>query len=97
MGPLADRDLGKELPLFDQTGDDTSSVLDLSWFDVVLPSRRAIKRLREKLTLKAQEQGKTLVPPNFISVGALSSRLVRMPKQAALDFEQSLAWSSVFC
>lgn len=69
--------------------------VDLSSIDVVLPSSRAISRLRERLELTALENGRLYEPPRFYLVGRLSSLLYRRPAQWASDFEQTLAWARV--
>ncbi len=69
--------------------------LDLSSLDVVLPSSRALSRLREKLQFAAHASGREYRPPRFNLVGRLPSLLYRRPAEWATDFEQILAWARV--
>ncbi|WP_146577504.1 PD-(D/E)XK nuclease family protein [Neorhodopirellula pilleata] len=89
-------------PLFDgiDTGesdgvDASAGAVDLSGFDVVLPSSRAVDRLREKLVTIASESNQAYLPPRFYLVGRLPSLLYRRPAEWATDFEQTLAWARV--
>ncbi len=77
------------------TGGDDAAMLDLSSLDVVLPSSRAVYRLRERLSLAAQTSGRDYRPPRFFLVGRLPSLLYRRPAAWASDFEQTLAWARV--
>lgn len=81
--------------LIDQASLDASAPLDLSSLDVVLPSSRAVARLREKLGSMAQSTGRDFRPPRFYLVGRLPSLLYARPAERASDFEQILAWARV--
>lgn len=81
--------------LVDQASDDASSSLDLSLLDVVLPSSRAVVRLREKMREMARSTGREFQPPRFYLVGRLPSLLYARPAEWASDFEQILAWARV--
>lgn len=73
--------------------------LDLSGYDVVLPSSRAIHRLQQILSSRTSEattdQPSHYQPPRFYLVGRLASLLYRRPAEWATDFEQTLAWARV--
>ncbi|MBB3205336.1 hypothetical protein FHS27_001136 [Rhodopirellula rubra] len=76
-------------------GDGASNAIDLSSIDLVLPSSRAVSRLKEKLLMAAQAAGRAYRPPRFYLVGRLPSLLYRRPAEWASDFEQTLAWARV--
>ncbi|WP_146394341.1 PD-(D/E)XK nuclease family protein [Allorhodopirellula solitaria] len=81
--------------LIEQRGTGSSAALDLSGWDVVLPSSRAITRLREKLAEAARANRCEYRSPRFYLVGQLPGLLYRRPAEWATDFEQSLAWARV--
>lgn len=90
------------LPLFasppqsDESGGNEEALpIDLSGMDVVLPSSRAIHRLREKLMVTARTLGREYRGPRFFLVGRLPSLLYRRPAEWATDFEETLAWARV--
>ncbi|WP_404310539.1 PD-(D/E)XK nuclease family protein [Neorhodopirellula lusitana] len=90
------------MPLFDLANDESDTAnadapgkFDLSGFDIVLPSSRAVARLQELLVQKATERGIAYQPPRFYLVGRLPSLLYRRPAEWASDLEQTLAWSRV--
>lgn len=88
-----------QLSLFgDETLDPASAAVskwDLSDIDVILPSSRAVDRLREILLDRADTEGAKYQPPRFYLVGRLPSLLYRRPAEWASDFEQTLAWARV--
>lgn len=90
-----------DLPLFadiDSGSADNGSAsrrIDLSDYDVILPSSRAVTRLQEILSKRAADLQSDYQPPRFYLVGRLASLLYRRPAQWATDFEQTLAWARV--
>lgn len=99
MSTSGQEDDAGQMSLFgDETLDPASapdSKWDLSDIDVILPSSRAVDRLREILRDRADVEGVRYKPPRFYLVGRLPSLLYRRPAEWASDFEQTLAWARV--
>ena len=95
-------DQGKDAGQLSLFGDETLaptaktvSNWDLSDIDLILPSSRAVDRLREILLDLADAKGAKYQPPRFYLVGRLPNLLYRRPAEWASDFEQTLAWARV--
>ena len=70
-------------------------VWDLSSLLCVLPTRRAADRLRTLLGWASESAKFQLVMPEVITIGELPEQLYQPPRNIALDFEQTLAWTQV--
>ena len=73
----------------------TASDWDLSTCTIVLPGRRAGRRLSELLRQRAAEHNVRLKPPNITTSGELPERLYNPTEKLASELEQTLAWCSV--
>lgn len=71
------------------------SSVDMSNAIVVLPGRRAARRLLEILVEGAQERGLLLSPPTLETVGQLPEHLYRAKRPFASNLTQQLAWAHV--
>jgi len=71
------------------------SVADMSNAIVVLPGRRAARRLLEILVEQAERHGLLLSPPTLETVGRLPEHLYRAKHPFAIDLTQQLAWARV--
>jgi hypothetical protein len=69
------------------------SAWDLSRVIVVMPGKRAGRRLLELLVFSAQDERLQLTPPNIITEGRLPELLYCPQKPFADDLTQDLAWS----
>ncbi len=67
---------------------------DLRDLLIILPSSLAKRRLRERLTLRAEAEGKVFYPPKIETVGDLPEHLYHAKFPFASDFVQILAWCS---
>jgi RecB family exonuclease len=68
---------------------------DMSGAIVVLPGRRAGRRLLEILVEHAEQHDLVLAPPLIETVGRVPEQLYRPKRPFATDFVQQLAWSAV--
>lgn len=73
----------------------TGLELDLSQAIVVVPGRRAGRRLDELLVLHAQQQQVRLTPPQVVTLGSLPELLYPLQRPLASDLVQQLAWAKV--
>ncbi len=71
------------------------SVADMSDAIVVLPGRRAARRLLEILVEQAERQGLLFSPPALETVGRLPEHLYHAKRPFAGDLAQHLAWARV--
>ena len=69
------------------------SVADLRRATIVLPGRRARRRLIELLLDEAEGRGATLIPPEATTVGGLPELLHTSPKPFADEVTSRRAWS----
>lgn len=69
------------------------TVADLRPATVVLPGRRALRRIIELLLDEAEARGATLIPPATTTVGKLPALLVSSPLPIADDVVSRRAWS----
>jgi ATP-dependent exoDNAse (exonuclease V) beta subunit len=90
--------IGWDEPVIPHTVDQLFSryVVDRQWdmrtLTVVLPGGLAKRRLQELLALRAQAEGKTLYPPQIVTVGQLPEYLFVAKFPFATDLVQNLAW-----
>ncbi len=68
---------------------------DLSRVIVVVPGRRAGRRLLEWLVLRAERDGQRLTPPRIETLGALPEELYPLQRPLASDLVQQLTWAKV--
>jgi hypothetical protein len=68
-------------------------IADLRSATIVLPGRRARRRIIELLLDKASARGATLVPPTATTVGNLPTELHQSPRPLADDVTSHRAWS----
>jgi len=76
---------------------DTTTYGEMPWIDlsqlvIVVPGGLAGRRLTQLLVQKASEFGKTLVPPEVITVGQLPERLYETKSPFASELTQQIAW-----
>jgi len=71
------------------------SLADMTSAIVVLPGRRAARRLLEILVEFSQQRGLLLSPPTLETVGQLPEHLYEAKRPFASDLTQQLAWASV--
>lgn len=71
----------------------TRHELNLAGVIVVLPGRRAIRRLLELLVAEAETRGVPLVPPELLTESNLPERLYVAKRPFASDLTQQLAWT----
>ncbi len=69
--------------------------LDLSGVIVVVPGRRAGRRLLELLVLRAESERQRLTPPRIETLGALPEHLYPLQRPLASDLVQQLTWAKV--
>ena len=69
--------------------------LNLGEAIVVVPGRRAGRRLLELLVLRAEKDGLRLTPPQIVTLGELPERLYLLQKPLASDLVQQLTWAKV--
>jgi len=70
----------------------TASEADLGRLIVVLPGRRAGRRLLEILVQESERRGMALVPPQIVTVGSLPELLYDAPAAPAGALAAELAW-----
>lgn len=73
----------------------TQAELDLSQVTVVVPGRRAGRRLLELLVLKCEADSCRLTPPLIETLGALPEQLYPLQRPLASDLVQQLVWAKV--
>ncbi len=66
---------------------------DLGRVVVVVPGRRAGRRLLELLVLRAEAAGRRLIPPAIETLGVLPERLYLLQRPLANDLVQQLTWT----
>lgn len=71
------------------------TIADMSSAIVVLPGRRAGRRLLEILVEQAQQRGLVLSPPTLETVGQLPEHLYQAQRPFASTLTQQLAWARV--
>lgn len=69
--------------------------LNLGEVIVVVPGRRAGRRLLELLVLRAESEQRRLTPPQIVTLGELPERLYPLQKPLASDLVQQLTWAKV--
>lgn len=69
--------------------------LNLSGVIVVVPGRRAGRRLLELLVLRAENDRQRLTPPHIETLGALPEQLYPLQRPLASDLVQQLTWAKV--
>ena len=69
--------------------------LDLSGVIVVVPGRRAGRRLLELLVMWAEREGQRLTPPRIETLGELPEQLYPLQRPLASDLVQQLTWAKV--
>jgi inactivated superfamily I helicase len=69
--------------------------LDLSQLIVVVPGRRAGRRLLEMLVLRAETDRLRLTPPRIETLGQLPEQLYPLQRPLASDLVQQLTWAKV--
>ena len=69
--------------------------LNLGEVIVVVPGRRAGRRLLELLVLRAENERLRLTPPQIVTLGELPERLYPLQKPLASDLVQQLTWAKV--
>jgi len=69
--------------------------LDLANVTVVMPGRRAGRRLLELLVEKAAQSRLELIPPQIETLGALPEQLYAPKRPFANEFTQRFAWGEV--
>ena len=69
--------------------------LTLGEVTVVVPGRRAGRRLLELLVLRAENERLRLTPPQIVTLGELPERLYPLQKPLASDLVQQLTWAKV--
>jgi hypothetical protein len=62
---------------------------------VVVPGRRAGRRLLELLVLRAEQDRRRLIPPRIVTLGALPEQLYPLQRPLANDLVQQLTWTQV--
>lgn len=67
-------------------------LVDLSSVAVVLPSRRAARRLVEQLVLTAEGCDCGVIPPRLLTVGEIPEWIHRSPRMPIGDLEAIVAW-----
>lgn len=93
--------LGWERPLLESAVEwltrkySTRGELDLNSVIVVLPGRRAGRRLLEMLVLRAEADRLRLTPPLVETLGALPEQLYPLQRPLANDLVQQLTWAKV--
>jgi hypothetical protein len=73
--------------------DDGGATLDLAGLVIVLPGRRAGRRLEERLVAEAERRGRALVPPRIVAPAELADLLVPDDPPAAPPLVRTLAWA----
>lgn len=68
---------------------------DLRDWILVLPTRRSLRELRKRIARRAESDSLELRAPRFVTVGELPEQLYRPAAPAALELEQTLAWTRV--
>ncbi len=66
---------------------------DLANLLVVVPGRRAQRRLLELLAVACDAEDKALLPPTIVTVGRLPEQLYEPKRPFASELTQSLAWT----
>lgn len=69
--------------------------LDLSGVIVVVPGRRAGRRLLELLVARAEKELRRLTPPRIETIGKLPEDLYSLQRPLASDLVQQLTWAKV--
>ena len=69
--------------------------LDLSRVVVVVPGRRAGRRLLELLVLRVESEHQRLTPPHVETLGSLPEQLYLLQRPLASDLVQQLTWAKV--
>lgn len=72
-----------------------AAAADMSRAIVVLPGRRAARRLLEVLVQATCEQGLALTPPTLVTVGRLPEQLYQAQRPFADPLTQQLVWAHV--
>ena len=67
--------------------------LNLGGVVVVVPGRRAGRRLLELLVLRAESSSRRLTPPRIETLGALPETLYPLQRPLANDLVQQLTWA----
>lgn len=69
------------------------ATLDLRDLLVVLPARRAARRLEQRLVERCERENVVLIPPRWVTVGSLPEQLYPPQKPFADDLIQQLVWA----
>lgn len=94
--------IGWNSPLLDLACDfiwdrfQANSIIDCSSATIVFPGSRALRRFREKLALRAQNEKKALFLPELITVGALPEYLIDQKVDVAPPLVLEKAWFEAF-
>ena len=72
-----------------------SDELDFGGVVVVVPGRRAGRRLLELLVLRAERDRQRLTPPRIETLGTLPEQLYQLQRPVAGDLVQQLTWAKV--